>query len=163
MENATQALLIAAGVLIGILILSLAIYLFTTFGGYAANTQSKMDENAIAQFNDKFLKYSGLTDLTIQDVITIKNYALENNRQHANYNPSEDRAGEDNDYIDVYFAETKAMAYSSSALIFNKADENLLKNEINEINDGKEQNRFTCEVLVNANTGRVNMVYFYET
>ena len=32
MENASKALLMAGGVLIGILILSLAVYLFITFG-----------------------------------------------------------------------------------------------------------------------------------
>jgi len=80
MENASHALLIAAGVLVGIIILSLGIYLFQVFGGYAETTQQQMSATDIAQFNDKFLKYNGLTNLTIQDVITVKNYALEHNR-----------------------------------------------------------------------------------
>ena len=44
MENATQALLIGAGVLVGILILSLGIALMNIMGGYAANTQSEISE-----------------------------------------------------------------------------------------------------------------------
>ena len=46
MENATQALLIGAGVLVGILILSLGVALMNIIGGYAANTQSQIDENS---------------------------------------------------------------------------------------------------------------------
>ena len=160
MENASQALLIAAGVLIGVLILSLAIYLFSVLGGHAANTQSKIDENQIAQFNDQFLKYSGLTGLTIQDIVTVKNYALESNEKaDINYKPSQDRAGDNNDYIDVYYADLKTQAYTEAAFILTKKDEELLKAELDK---GKNSNRFTCEVKVNTNTGRVNKIYFYE-
>ena len=86
----------------------MAVYLFDVFGRHAANTQKQIDANQVAQFNDKFLKYEGRTDLTIQDVITVKNYALESNKEDRNYNPSSDecRAAENNDYIDVYYAET---------------------------------------------------------
>lgn len=165
MENASKALLIGAGVLIGVIILSMAVYLFDVFGRHAANTQKQIDANQVAQFNDKFLKYEGRTDLTIQDVITVKNYALESNKEDRNYNPSSDecRAAENNDYIDVYYAETKAKAYMKSALILEAKDEELLKTEIQNIDVGKEINRFTCEVKVNTLTGRVNKIYFYET
>ena len=161
MENATQALIMAAGVLIGVIILSMAVYLFNVFGRYAAETQSKIDENEISQFNDKFLKYAGLTNLTIQDVITVKNYALENNKEYIGYDTSM-RAGDNNDYIDVYYAEAKVAAYGASALVLNTDDETLLKSEMQRISDeGKEYNRLTCEVEVNALTGRVNKIYFY--
>lgn len=166
MENASQALIIAAGILIGVIILSMAVYLFNVFGGYAENVQSKIDENAVTQFNNKFLKYAGLKDLTIQDVITVKNYALETNEEYGNYNPlsNECRAGENNEYIDVYYARTKTLAHLESALILTADDEELLKEEMQKIsNDGKKYNRFTCEVEINSKTGKVNKVYFYET
>ena len=167
MENASKALLIAVGILIGIIILSLGVYLFAVFGNYASKTQGKIDANELAQFNDKFMKYNGLTDLTIQDIITVKNYALESNNQYSNYKPEDDacRANINNDYIDVYYAETKATV----KLILSKSDEELLKSENlkmqDKINKGEETNtkRFTCEVKVNSKTGRVNQVYFYAT
>lgn len=168
MENATQALLIIAGVLIGVIILSMAVYLTYTMGEYASDTQSKITENQVTQFNDKFLRYAGLNDLTIQDIITVKNYALENNNKDANYNPalSKYRAGDYNDYIDVYYNDRKAQAYQESALtIMNMSDEDILKAEINKQNDSnnpKSYNRFTCEVKINSNTGKVNKIYFYE-
>lgn len=163
MENASQALLIAAGVLIGVMILSLGIYLFNVLGRYAANTQNEIDKIEIAQFNDQFLKYSGLTELTMQDIITVKNYALESNKKYGNYNPLKDRAAENNDYIDVYYAETKSQVQTASALIFNNKDEDLLTAEMEKIKEGEEVKRFTCEVVVNSSTGRVNNIYFYPT
>lgn len=167
MENATQALIIGASVLIGVMILSLAIYLVYTFGGFNANVQSKIDRNAVTQFNDKFLKYDGQEDLTVQDVITVKNYALEHNKQFSGYNYKVDRAGENNEYIDVYFAKTRNQAYNPSALIFGEHDAELLEDEINsspedEIDSSSEERRITCEVKVNPNTARVYKVYFYK-
>lgn len=152
MENATQALFIATGVLIGVIILSLAIYLFSVFGGYAANTQKQIDANEIAEFNNKFLKYSGLTDLTIQDVITVKNYALENNKEDRNYNAISDacRAGDNNDYIDVFYKNLN----ETEKLIYSKNDEDLLKESLNR--------KYTCKVFMNNNTKRVNKICFYE-
>lgn len=163
MENATQALIIAAGVLVGILILSLAVYLFSIMGGYAANTQKQIEKDEIAQFNSKFLKYDGLKNLTIQDIITVKNYALENNREDGSYNPTSNacRAAENNAYIDVFYAEVEAAAHMQSALIMDKEDEQLLSEEIQRINDGKETKRFTCEVVFNSTSGRVSKIYFY--
>ena len=38
MENASKALLMAAGVLMGILIISLAVFLFVTFGATSAES-----------------------------------------------------------------------------------------------------------------------------
>lgn len=161
MENATQALLIAAGVLVGILILSLGIALMHMMGGYAANTQSRIDENQLSQFNNRFLKFQGSIDLNIQDVITVKNYALENNKQYLGYNLNIDRAQENNDYIDVYYGDTKAKA----VLILNKLDEELLKTEMDKLQSNNElnSNRLTCEIEINNSTGKVNKIYFYDS
>lgn len=152
MENASQALLIGAGVLIGVIILSMAVYLFGVFGRYAANTQSQIEENQLTQFNNKFLKYAGLTDLTIQDAITVKNYALENNNQYGTYDSSleECRAADNNDYIDVFYKNIS----EQERLIYTKTNEELLKESLNK--------KYSCKVDVNTNTGRVNRIYFYE-
>ena len=47
MENAVKAMYIAAGVLIGILILTLAVYLFITFGAQSKEIYSKMEEKQL--------------------------------------------------------------------------------------------------------------------
>ena len=51
MENASKALLMAAGVLIGVLILSLAVYLFANFGTASAEIHKQKDMNEINKFN----------------------------------------------------------------------------------------------------------------
>lgn len=85
MENASKALLMAGGVLIGILILSLAAYLFVDFGSTSAEIHRQNEEKQITEFNSKFTSYEGYKDkdgnwqITIYDIITLAEYAKENN------------------------------------------------------------------------------------
>lgn len=81
MENASKALIMAAGVLIGILIISLAVYLFVDFGSTSAEINAQNAEKQITQFNSKFTSYAD-KELTIYDVITVVNYAKENNKYY---------------------------------------------------------------------------------
>ena len=151
MENASQALIIAAGILIGILILTLGSYLYIIFGDYVSNSQAEIAKNSLAQFNDKFLKYNNRTDLTIQDIVTVKNTALANNYKHAGYDPRTTRAENNNVFVDVY---------KRNIIILNKSDEELLSNEIEE---NEQPQKYTCVVEINPQTARVNKVYFYPT
>ena len=57
MENATKALLIAAGVLIGMIILSMGVYLFSGISSYMSETQEIIENNAINKFNTQFFNY----------------------------------------------------------------------------------------------------------
>ena len=78
MENASKALLMAASVLIGVLILSLAVYLFTSFGSTSAELHKQQDEQRLEQFNTQFSSYEGKEGgITIYDVVTIANLATE--------------------------------------------------------------------------------------
>lgn len=80
MENASKALIMAAGILIGVLLLALMTTLFIsakeTFSSYE---QTKKSE-AIQQFNVNFTKYLG-KDLTIHQVVTICNFAKKENNK----------------------------------------------------------------------------------
>lgn len=117
MENATKALIMAAGVLLGILILSLGVYLFSIFGQYSANAYETMEKNQLAQFNSQFLKYYGKTSraykdedgrektveepikCTAHDIISIANLAQQNNKYYQlNYLKNYD---ENTNYIQV--------------------------------------------------------------
>lgn len=148
MENASRALIIVAGVLLGILILSLGVYLYHIFGDHVSNVQAEIAENTLAQFNDKFLKYDKLNNLTMQDIVTVKNYALENNYKYSEYRTSI-RAAENNDFIDVYIRST---------LILDDSDEEMLLDELKR-NSGQAPN-YTCAVHINSQTGKVNKVIF---
>jgi len=150
MENATKALLIAAGVLVGIILLSLGVYMFNMMGEFSAKTQERIDGDRIAQFNAEFMQYNGLQNLTIQDIVTVKNYALQNNNQYTGYNVATHRAASNNDYIDVYIIKKSGQ----SKLILDANDEVLLKENMDKV--------FSCTVTVNTNNGKVNLVKFKE-
>ena len=90
MENASKALLMAGGVLIGVLIISLAVYLFADFGSKSASINAQNSQKQLSAFNSKFTSYQGFKDadgnwqITIYDIITVKGYALENNEKYEN-------------------------------------------------------------------------------
>lgn len=86
MENASKALLMAAGVLIGILVLSLAIFLFSNFGTVSSNMRDEIESNQLTQFNSQFTVYAGRDDITIYDIITVANLAKENNNKYEGKN-----------------------------------------------------------------------------
>ena len=93
MENASKALLMAAAVLIGVIILTLAVYLFVYFSDYARGVEDDVRTNQIAQFNSQFLSYEG-KQLTFYDVITLANMAKD-------YNESNNLNSSDLAYISV--------------------------------------------------------------
>lgn len=77
MENATKALLIAGSVLISILIISLLVMIFNNTGNVSRTYNDRIESEDITKFNSNFTKYLG-QDLTIHEVITITNFALNN-------------------------------------------------------------------------------------
>lgn len=78
MENASKALLMASGILIGILILTLMITLFMSTREISTTYENKKKEESIQKFNVNFTKYLGREDLTIHEVVTICNFAVKN-------------------------------------------------------------------------------------
>lgn len=80
MENASKALLMAAGVLIGILILSLMVTLFLSAREVSSRHDQVKKTEEVEQFNANFTKYVG-KNITMHQVITINNFAkIENNK-----------------------------------------------------------------------------------
>lgn len=79
MENASKALIMAAGVLLGVMILSLAVYLFVNFGTTSAEINKKNVEQQLVQFNDQYASYLNREDLTIYDIRTVASNAKQNN------------------------------------------------------------------------------------
>lgn len=160
MENAAQALIIAGGVLIGIILLSIAAYLGFTMSEYAANTQAQINRNEANQFNQRFIEYEGLENLTIQDVITVKNLALEENKKYFGYNAEDDRASDDNDYIDVILEDNLSIYILNESAYLPAPDndkkctnENLLNKYLGA--------KFECtEVELHPVSGKVNKINF---
>ena len=82
MENASKALIIAGGVLIVILVLTLFAYINTKMGSGTHNLYSRLEDHDITEFNQKFLNYDGNNNLKIQDVVTLINTANNANKNN---------------------------------------------------------------------------------
>ena len=79
MENTSKALIIAAEILMGVLLLTLMAFTFRALGNFSDAVNSNIETKNINEFNTKFEKYRGRKDLTAQDVITIGNLAKQYN------------------------------------------------------------------------------------
>ena len=144
MENAANALLIAAGVLVGVMILSLGIGLYTSLAQYAEKTQTDMATTEVQQFNEQYIKYinySGDTKeftLTIHDVVTAASTAYENNLN------------------DGYYVTVNLQGYPSNL-------EQRINVETTKILEEGLNMEYKCtieDVKINPNTGRVYEINF---
>lgn len=82
MENAVKALYIAAGVLMAVMVLSLAAVLYSSLQSYVEDTNKQIQYTQVDSFNTEYLNYVNSNDgkvLTIQDVISAASSAYENN------------------------------------------------------------------------------------
>lgn len=171
MENASKALMIAAGVLVGMLILSLGVYLYYSLGTYITANQETMNANELSQFNTQFIKYinyqeqTGPIDrdkiefeLTIHDVVTAANLAYENNKQ---YNLTSDTENYDEStlYVTVNAEITKEDGTSQYRQHLEKninaESAEILKNNINQ--------KYICrisDISYSSVTGRVCSITF---
>lgn len=153
MENAVKALLIAAGVLMGIVIVSIGVSLYTSLSKYVESTQNEIAMTELQQFNDQFLKYINYNDgtktaeftLTIQDVVTASNIAYENNQF---YELTEYKEGS-------YYVIVKLNGTSLEQNIRSNSAE-ILTHGL-----GQEYRCSSTDVLISRTTGRVYEVNFY--
>lgn len=140
MENASKALIMAASVLIGVVILSLTVYLYTTFSSSIQENNKQIENDQLQQFNNKFLAYEERSGtLTIYDVVTIVNMANDNNKS---YDLSKQEDG--NFYIIV--------------TLNNRSIENESDEELNKLLNNT--NTYKCSVEINEHTGRVKEIDF---
>ena len=79
MENVSRALIIAGEVLIAVLVLSLAMVVIVKFGKFSANTNKRLSENELNDFNNKFYAFNGRINITADEIASLINYAKENN------------------------------------------------------------------------------------
>ena len=102
MENASKALLMAAGVLIGVLVMSLAVYIFIDFGTRSADINKQNAQSQLASYNSQFTSYASYYysekdangnetgpihwKTTIYDIITVRGIAIENNKEYIDQN-----------------------------------------------------------------------------
>lgn len=145
MENASKALIMAAGVLIGVLILSLAVFLFVDFGAKSREVNEQIEEKQLLQYNSQYTVYDGRVDMTIYDVVSLLNLAKENNKNYSDYT----------EYINGtdYKVEVKLPADMQGILTINLIDS---YNEVN--SSGEIKQKFKCTKISYYASGRVKEV-----
>lgn len=72
MENASKALLMAATVLIGVMLLSFIFVVFRIFGNFSKEQQIQISDKTTQQFNMQFLVYEG-NNKTAHDIVSVIN------------------------------------------------------------------------------------------
>ena len=104
MENASKAVIMAGSVLIAIAVISIALYAYGIFSGYAESSEETLTATQIASFNRFYQSYEEGTD-TIRgvDVINIINRAEDDEIESVPSIPSE-LTGDDQaeHYLDKY-------------------------------------------------------------
>lgn len=154
MENASKALLMAAEIIVGVLILSLGTYLYINLSSTAKQIEKENAQIEINEYNAKYTSYESKKNLTIHDIITLTNLAKENNK----YYDLSDQTGS-NYYIKV---KLKRGGTWKDIEKYNEGEmEDLIKTDLSNINaTNNALPRYTCKVNINANTLRVDLVTF---
>ena len=159
MENTSNALLMAAGILIGVIIISLGTYLFTTFGGYSKNINERLTQQQKEEFNSQFTKYETdkTTYCTAYDIVTIINLARDANEKYEEYRntkrPNIEGWGSDNTaYI---YVNVNGVAINETS-----EDKDLRLYIQNNISTDGSYSQYKCKVNISEQTKLVKSITF---
>ncbi len=81
MENAAKALIMAGGILIGLIVFAMFVYEMTAFASHSRIYEERIAQQQTMEFNSQFEKYLN-QDITAQDVVTIYNLTVQWNEGH---------------------------------------------------------------------------------
>ncbi len=77
MENASKALLMAGSILIGIMLITLFVYMYSNTISMQTAYETELETNRINKINTSFMVYNGRKDITAQEIVTVYNLAQE--------------------------------------------------------------------------------------
>ena len=162
MENASNALMIAGGVLIGILLLSVMVISFNGAADLAKSYDSSAQETSIQAFNNNFEKYK-LDEVDIQTIITMTHFAKD-------YNTKNELTDKDSIYISVICDNTQLEKLTNEKLIEYMEENTFYIQSVDK--DGKKiyekdedgniiNKKYECNSIeYNENTGMVKKITF---
>ncbi len=145
MENASKALIISGGVLVAILLLTFFTFVISKIGEHTASVYGDLEASEIDEFNQKFLIYDGsgldidnknLKPISFQDVVTIVNLAVDNNRTQRL--PTE---------IEVNVYGTGSTSGDWAKTYANATNDEIFTENIDLV---KKDQKFTCEVEIES-------------
>lgn len=156
MENASKALLIAGEVLIGIIILSIFVYVFDRMQAFSESYQDNSERQKIIVFNTQYTKYmtqtgSETTYIYAEDVVTLVEQVVNWNKMTAI-----DSEKIELDILDI----SGGIIYSTQTALPEFVRSEFLT-QYKLTGDPSQQNKeykFSCSVELNNTSGRVNRV-----
>lgn len=168
MENASKALTIAASVLLGLMIVSVGVVLFKSFGGFSREINTEIQKKQIAEFNTQFLKYEGqsfnsetkqneIIKITTHDIVTLANLAQKNNIEYELTNQAQSKKKNEN----TYYVQINLEDGTSTNRNLEKWTEKELTNFIQENNmtqNNKMKYYYINDIIISNITGRVTYV-----
>ncbi len=165
MENASNALLMAAGILISIMLISLGTYLFATFGGYSKNINDTLNQTQIEEFNAQFTKYETTTGdettyCTVYDIVSVINLAKNANEKYEEYKNLNKRRPsnaerENNTYIYV-----NVNGNTINELSLEKDLNQFIQNNIETDRENTKLTKYNCKVEISGKTKLVKSIKF---
>lgn len=151
MENASKALIMVGEVLIGVIILSILVFVFNKVSEFTIAYHEGVDRQKLVTFNAQYTKYitnnttNNATYIYAEEVVTIVNQAINWNKTTPN----------DNEKIEVFiYKENGAEEYN----INNFVGIDFLNMYKLRDSPHNQEHQFSCEVEISETTGRVNMV-----
>lgn len=84
MENASKALLIAAGIMIGLIVITMVIYAHGQISSYYASKEQTIASEQLAEFNKQFIGYNR-DDVRGSNIISLVNKIIDYNVEDMNY------------------------------------------------------------------------------
>lgn len=162
MENASNALIIAGTILIGVMIISVGIYLVNSFGDTSQQINSKIEDTKIAEFNYSFTKYEGLETIKAHDIVSVANLAKDNNENKYGEKLEKEGTNASPYYIRVIIEGDFEDPIKGNKLIFETADKNIYDEFLKKYSiKGIDPYYFKCtNVNINKTTGLVDRIEF---
>lgn len=174
MENASNALIIAASVLLGVMIISVGVALFTSFADFSSDSYKQLEEKQISEWNNKYLQYYGdITTIdnrgrevknpiivTAHDIVSVANNARQNNN---NYELDKTSSGNENLYYVQVCVKDDTKTYTNFESLEDSEKSKFLKDNSLIENDTLElvQKQYKCaNVKISSITKRVYYIEF---
>ena len=162
MENASKALLMAASILLGVMIITVGVALFNSFGSFSSDIAKGIEKKKIQQFNVQFLKYYGdvynedtqqteKIKLTAHDVVSLTNLAQKNNIEYDLQD--EPTKSEHTNYVQINLDKNKNLEKSSEDTLTQFIQDNGLYYDSN--NQLTTKYFYINSIEVSKKTGRV--------
>lgn len=176
MENASKALIMGAEILLGVMIISIGVYLFSVLSKYSAETTAEIEGTQLQQFNAQFTRFYGTVSVnkdgkivsetikcTLQDIVGVANLAKMNNIR--NELEEETTYSNNTEYIQVDFQNVKNLEKKSQDELIEilKDDGNYgITVEKDEVNDNVAKTKYykVTKLEYGQNTGKVNYIKF---